>query len=113
MYLKWYLQIKDVDDFDIPCYLNNLAFLEKVPELIKLFNCDCGRSIEKSLTKMLFDKVDLFAKMFSDAVEHENLGFIQLMSPLVDDPWRRPPDYEEYGEDKGHIRIIKNKKGKI
>ena len=82
-----------------------------MPELIKLFNCDCGGSIGKSLTKKLFDKVDLFAKMFSDAVEHENLGFIQLMSPLVEDPWRRPPDYEEYGEDKGHIRIIKNKKG--
>ena len=73
-------------DFDVPCHLNDIAFLKNAPELIKSFTCNCTESIGKFLTKKSYDKKITYAKMFFDAIKHENFGFIQLMSPLVEIP---------------------------
>ena len=48
LFLKRYSKNKKVVDFDVPCYLNDEAFLKKAPELIKSFNCDCDETIKKT-----------------------------------------------------------------
>ena len=54
LYLKRYSQNERVVDFDVPCFLNDQAFLQKAPEVIKSFTCDCVERMHNFLFRKPF-----------------------------------------------------------